>query len=466
MFWGLILVDPVSHPRPTARSPVVYGRRSIPANPRSSSRASRTSCISRSSSKAYVIIGLCLWTSSKLLLQNDPQPLACYPVNAIQECNVEKMSRGRYGDWIRHLIITLEPERSSSKKPRSKSSSSGTPQSLRTRGKVLEFRNCAEGGAPTVYDWYDRLQACMAETESSNASGLTPVLEGDRPESVYNPSTSHHSAKNTSSGHHSAKNTSSGHHSISGHKSRSGRLSAQHSGSSSGGDASRPSSNNQSRALSPITVPEYVSSARVHVAEHIDAVSSVHDTTRKMPPPESILDRAFTLNYLPDSEISDYEPEPGQKNSIARIEALMRNSTSQPTSTRPSFINFPDPIPSPTQRAIDFISARPSEQTNRRAPRPKSTFMPIMGKSLAAPGSDEERRRSVISVSSSQTKRTNISDFAAQLASTSSLMLVHARNSSCGSRASLEDADSLWSEQREDPRSYLSARPAVRAGYY
>jgi hypothetical protein len=359
---------------------------------------------------------------------------------SIQECNVEKISRSRYGDWIRHLIITMEPHRSSSKKSRSKPSASGTSQSSRTRGKVLEFRNCTEGGAPTLYDWYDRLQACMSELESSTSSSLSTLPEGERRDS--------------------AKNTSSG------HKSRSGRPSAQPSGSSSSTDSSRPSSKNQSRALSPIAVPEYVSSSRVHITDHIEAVSSVHDNVRKMPPRETILDRAFTLNYLPDSEISDYEPEAGQKNSIARIEALMKNSTSHPDANRPSFINFPDPIPSPTQRAIDFISERPSQQSSRRTARPKSNFMPIMGKSLAAPGADEDRRRSIISVSSTQTKLTNFSDLAAQLASTSSLMLVHARNSSCGSRASLDDADSVWSEQREDPRSHLSARPTRRAGYY
>jgi hypothetical protein len=260
-------------------------------------------------------------------------------------------------------------------------------------------------------------------------------------------------------------------------------------------------------------------------------------------PRETILDRAFQMKYIPGSERIE-EQEDGKISSIARFEALMREADEQKrqkftTSTHDagntsgwdldeeSDDSFGDeaeededdadglemsdqevPIPTPAQRALDYISGRvtplpasrplspaprsppipflnqqaisafhgyssggglrPRTGTNsssHRNSRPNSLALPsrsisattipsLKDSNLAAPDRDPKEKRS----SSTSVKRLSFQEFAKRLSSTSSLLLVQTNASSSSGRDGSRRGSSEYGDEEKMARSSLSMR--------
>ncbi|KAI9892398.1 MAG: hypothetical protein M1814_001600 [Vezdaea aestivalis] len=456
--------------------------------------------------------------------RGDRDFVSTHSINKIQRCTIESAPQGKSSESCQILNITTEPERRAAKREKARIGRSGMPETQKSRPAILTFRDSPNETSPRVFEWYQTIQTYRSELDSRTSTGSWGMIGDDERPTTSN--TNRSSSKNRT---HSRALLSTGR--------EAGSMRSTPSAASS-----RPSSNN--RRNGGRTPDVFASSEdqtpanRPHILEHIQAVSSVPPSSKPLPPPESILDRAFTLNYIPYTSSLDSDSEgelehssqgKGSKKhrspspqrtdqpqtSIARIEALMRRtSLTQPhnispklylADPRPPTLNPPDPIPSPTQRAIDFISSRappaiavtPTKGSSasrgyRRSGRPSPPIYPRVPPSAASRIDDEPhtdwRRLSIISAASSSgyshavpssqalpvgtgagCRTTALQDLTKRLSSPSSLVLAHARDGSRGSgeMISLDGSESLsfnsgWDldhSARETNAGCLSARP-------
>ena len=354
---------------------------------------------------------------------------------------------GKDGSIVSTLTITVEIEKPDTKRgDKRQSSRSGSVSSTKTRSKALVFRN-AQDDSLSVFDWYDGLRIHTAGLESPSPQLPWAMREGGR---------------GTRSGSKSGSSSRQGENNLSSRSapSRSAQRSVRGSfRSSQSANSSRPSSNNRNRDISSPEMEDYPVKKHMHVLDHIRAVSTVPNPVKAAPPPESILDRAFMLNVIPNPDTASEE---GPKiSSISRFEALMQQSDMRKLDEEASLSDYPESIPSPAQRALDYIAARPRQAPPTRPPRPTSMAIPQSNRTTFLANTtpnDDERRRSVVSIASSNKgKPMNMADFTKRFSSSSSLLLVrsHTRNGSCESRASDVDSEESWGNKD----ACLTARP-------
>ncbi|KAI9772908.1 MAG: hypothetical protein M1840_008790 [Geoglossum simile] len=306
--------------------------------------------------------------------QGDTECIVRYPLDSIKSVCIEDIAHRKPGPALPTLVVTLDQGPPS---PKRRSSQSGSVLPMRPRANTLLFRT-AKDDVRNISDWHQAIQ-----------NQLNPKIEPSG--SLFDPGWGFNNSSRTLK-----LNTRGPHGGTPGspfsNQANTTLLSPSSSVrsvrselSSSESDKKSFYSRGTSELPSPVFEMPLTPVVEDHAIVHVGtgSPSSTYEEesagllTAPSPRRETILDRAFMMNCIPDGAELATSPE---QNSIERFEALMRNlearnaqkmpqpdarskgSESSPTLTTASSIlppafEPPERVPTPTKRVLEFISS-------------------------------------------------------------------------------------------------------------